>query len=462
MAFKKGQSGNLEGRPKKQSGGLAFGVSASSDVPQTPVEKTKADREKYKYKWIDFGIDNLFPNALALITRRSPIHRGIINNKTAYVIGSGFVCKDLKTLNFIENVNSNDESLKKVMKKLSKDFYTTGNCYLEFVPYEGGFNLYHIDSTKVRLSSEKKTVLIHPDWSKAKNTQDLIIEIPIYNSLKQVRSVIHFKDYELGYTNYGVPSWIAAMDSAAIGYKTNKWNISRLDNSFQLSGVVTVESDMSTEDAITLKDLLVSEMTGEGKQGKLAVVVKPLGGEGTSFTPIASSNDADWTQLHIQSTQGLIIAHNWFRSLSGLSEGVSLGNTQQIRNEYQLAINTVITNDQEFLLEEIRKVLNSNGYKADDLLVVNKSPIPITDLLDPKTLFSVDEQRALFGYEKQEGTKSVRDSLNGIQVTAMQGVATAAALSQISIDSARQILIVAFSLTAEEAAIIVPDKIITV
>ena len=48
----------------------------------------KAGNERY-WRW---GSDNLFPNALALMSRRSPTHRRIINDKADYISGKGFTC----------------------------------------------------------------------------------------------------------------------------------------------------------------------------------------------------------------------------------------------------------------------------------------------------------------------------------------------------------------------------------
>ena len=47
---------------------------------------TEAGATHY-WRW---GDDNLFPNALALMARRSTTHRRIINDKADYVSGKGF------------------------------------------------------------------------------------------------------------------------------------------------------------------------------------------------------------------------------------------------------------------------------------------------------------------------------------------------------------------------------------
>ena len=72
------------------------------------------------WKW---GSDNLFPNALALLSRRSATHRRIINDKADYISGKGFVCdRENEVLHhFIDRANDMNESLRVVMNKLAFD-----------------------------------------------------------------------------------------------------------------------------------------------------------------------------------------------------------------------------------------------------------------------------------------------------------------------------------------------------
>ena len=82
-----------------------------------------------------------------------------------------------------------------------------------------------------------------------------------------------------------------------------------------------------------------------------------------------------------------------------MSDAAQLGNTTLIRNEYGLATR-VIKNDQMFFLKRLAKVINMvTGMDASTLDFVNISPVPITDLLDPKLVLTQEEQRRAFGYE---------------------------------------------------------------
>ena len=47
-------------------------------------------------------------------------------------------------------------------------------------------------------------------------------------------------DYEPEFSFYGLPSWISGKDSIQLDFKTNRWNLARLVNSFKLSGIMVV------------------------------------------------------------------------------------------------------------------------------------------------------------------------------------------------------------------------------
>lgn len=429
--FKEGQSGNPNGRPKAVQPPtgkiISYAITnEASGVPALPTEKTKADKNvTTQYKWIQFGEDNLFPQALALITRRSPVHRSIIYWKTKFGVGDSFLCNGSpQVAEFIKNVNNKGESLRRVDRKLKFDYYTGGNAYQMFIKYKGGFNTEHVDFTTCRVKDTVKSndktpaILIHPDWEKVQSSQELITEIPLYPKFdSKGRTIFHFKDYEPQFNYYGLPCWIAAMDVAAIGWKTNKWNISRLDNSFRPSGVLLIQGNIDPEEGKKLLESLKTQKTGEGNTGKVLTILQEAGSDSaTTFTEFTTNDDGDWTRLHSQANKDLVSAHNWQKSLCNQTEAVAIGNTTLIRNEYGLAL-VAIKDDQSFFLEEWVKIFKEiGGLDASTLQYVNINPAPITDLLDPKLIMLVEEQRAAFGlpaftdaekvlFEKEQVTK---------------------------------------------------------
>ena len=104
-------------------------------------------------------------------------------------------------------------------------------------------------------------------------------------------------------------------------------------------------------------------------------VIKGDGEDNTSrFIPIESQNEGDWQALHEQATSDIVVAHSWFRSLSGLdySSGFS---SERILHEYEVALNTVILGEQAELMEPIISALTSLlGVDCSSLEIVNRPP----------------------------------------------------------------------------------------
>ena len=330
------------------------------------------------WRW---GEDNLMPEDLALMSRRSTVHRRIINDKADYISGKGFSCDETQPLiqSLISQANSNGESLRKVLNKLAFDKSLFGNAFLEVVtdPEKSFLSLYHQDASRCRVSKDSKHILLHHNWRAFRPSEAKTL--PLWPSMElqddgTMRSIVHYKDYEPQFEHYGVPPYIAGLDVSAIAYKTDRWNISRLDNSFQLSGVMMLDSEMESEqEADSL--IRAAEEKFAGKPGQVLFILRDGSQEDNSrFIPISSSNEGDWKSLHDQAVSDIVVAHSWFRSLSGLeySSGFS---SERILHEYEVALNTVILGEQDELMEPIRAIMEHLlQVDASSLEIVNRPP----------------------------------------------------------------------------------------
>jgi hypothetical protein len=199
------------------------------------LSSTKVESKEF-WRW---GTDNNLPEALALLSRRSTAHRRIINDKADYISGKGFNYNPSIPLlgKMVERANGDGESLRQVLNKLAFDKSLFGNAFLEIVTDEehSFLSLHHQDATHCRVAKDSQHILLHHDWSHFRANE--AISLPLYPTFEKqsdgsLRSIIHYKDYEPMFHNYGVPQYIAGMNVSAIAYKTDRWNIARLDNSF--------------------------------------------------------------------------------------------------------------------------------------------------------------------------------------------------------------------------------------
>ena len=355
----------------------AIGVANRTD-PYISFGTTRVESDAF-WRW---GDDNLFPMALALMARRSTTHRRIINDKADYISGKGFTCDgehEPQLAAFIRRVNGQGESLRQLLSKLAFDKALFGNAFLEAVTDPGHtfLALYHQDATRCRVARDSQHILLHHDWSVFRPEEARTL--PLYPLFEEqadgtLRTMIHYKDYEPAFEHYGVPPYIAGLNVSAIAYKTDRWNISRLDNSFQLSGVMMLDSSAGNE-ADAERIVRLAERKFAGNPGQVMFVIREGGDDDNSrFIPIASQNEGDWEALHEQATADIVVAHSWFRTLSGLdySSGFS---AERILHEYEVALNTVILAEQAELTEPIRRVISELlGFDTSSLEIVNRPP----------------------------------------------------------------------------------------
>jgi hypothetical protein len=402
--FVEGKSGNPKGRPPKNKGAFYCDVISAPDLPKEYDTKTFLSLNPNN-DCIPFGKNNLFPQDIANINRNSPVHRGILNKKVSFISGVSLRCDEheKKLRDLIVSANPK-ESLHSVFSKLIHDKLHFGNSVLEIVTDErkSFVNFYHKDFTTARIGVKGDTIKLHSNWERIKNSEGDSVEIPFFPTFKKdehgfLRSVIHIKDYEAEYKYYGLPSWISALSSAVQSYKINKWNLSRIENGFNLSGVLLLEGNMSEDQCALAVKKAKEEWVGEGKQGKVMMLARNLGeGVGkvssSSFTPIQSGSDADWRQLHEQCTKDLLSAHSWTKRMSMLeSNGWS---QSDLKTEFDILLSTTISPEQGRLLLSLKKVFEYFKINSDSLTFVNKVPISITVSIDQAEVVGIIEKVA--------------------------------------------------------------------
>lgn len=338
---------------------------------------TKVVQSDKFWRW---GDDNLLPNALSLMSRRSTTHRRIINDKADYIAGKGFSFDEQQPLlrALTEQANGEGDTLRATLFRLAFDKALMGNAFLEVVTDErhSFLSLYHQDSSLCRVARDKQHIILHHNWREFRGEEAR--QLPLYPLFEKqedgtLRSMVHYKDYEPMFNHYGVPKYIAGMGVSAIAYKTDCWNNARLDNSFQLSGVMMIDATASDLEAEQIARQAQKHFAGN--PGAVMFVVREGKGEdNTRFIPVESNNEGDWSALHDQAISDIVIAHSWFRSLSGLDYSSGF-NSERILHEYEVALNTVILAEQEELMSPIKQIITSLlGINSSSLEIINRPP----------------------------------------------------------------------------------------
>tara|TARA_R110000751_G_scaffold46684_1_gene104830 strand:- start:228 stop:1556 length:1329 start_codon:yes stop_codon:yes gene_type:complete len=355
------------------------------------------DISAIRTKFIPFGTNNLFPQYLAELKRKSSTHRSVLAQKTIFTSGAKFVSNNEEISSYIQDVNADGESLRMIFKKLAADYYTFGNAYLEGVLYDGGMNLYHIDATTVRMSKNKKEAYVHPDWAKYNTMKGDLSIIPIYPEVRENRFILQFKDYEPTFSFYGLPDYVAALEHIAVDFEIGKWNHTKFKNGFQPSAIVEISGDMGEEEAKKLVEAAQRKFVGAGNNGKIMFIVKNGDTSPANVSIIKDDQEGSWIDLQRITDQNIVTAHRWQPSLSGLVSSGKMNNTgSEIRIAYDLAMTTVIKDTSDLLLNGIKTVMYRElGFLPEDLMIHYEPPISFATQIDPSKVLTINEQRRL-------------------------------------------------------------------
>jgi capsid portal protein len=388
---------------RKASGRLKFDI-----VNLAPMPDIKERQHNLTSKEIyEFGEDNLFPQYLAELKRKSSTHRAILSQKATYTAGSKITTINAKLQDYINEVNPSGQSLRNLFRLVVDDFYTFGNAYIEFVEYDGGVNMYHVDSTMVRVGKNMEKVFINPDWTHYDIKDKKVRTLPMFPNFRNGRSVLMFKDYESGFQRYGIPDYIAAAESGSIeiDYLIQKYNRSKFENGFMPSAIIEIDGSMSDSEAEELISLAQDKLTGEDNNGKILFLVKDGVGAGGGANVQILKDDKDGSFMEYQelTRNNIVTAHRWQPALSGIVSSGKMNNTgSEIRISYDLVMRTVIQDTIEQVFKPMRDALGKVlKIDASSLEVQFESPIGFAADIDITKIADVNELRALIGLEER-------------------------------------------------------------
>ncbi|MEI6175192.1 MAG: hypothetical protein WCR01_15715 [Bacteroidota bacterium] len=339
--------------------------------------------------FVPFGIDNALPRQLIKLAREVPVHRAILNSKTNYILGQGVQSSDPATAAFLQLPNNHKELFSVTLKKLCFDYLTFGNCFYELVTNKkrSFVFVYHQDASRVRLHTDGKQALIHPNWDLFRGNGDKHLKsISLFPEFSAgddglLHSIVHIKDYEPEFSWYGIPSYFAGIRNVIISGLTNIWNQTRLESSFASPGMLVIPGVNSEADATALNTTMAGYFGALGtNSGKIVIqfMSDPAPGAAVGevkFVPFSRDNEAHWLDLHTQSELSLITIHNWFPSLTPYSDMKSSFESGRILNEYEVAMATVIKPIQQVFHQSLQTALAACGLQLKDFEFINSPPV---------------------------------------------------------------------------------------
>lgn len=208
-------------------------------------------REKKGSGYIEFGERNDYPGYLLSLYNKSAKHNAIVRGKVNYIIGNGWATKDADPAAeaFINKVNSFDESLNDLTRKVDIDIEVFGGAYLEVIWSEFGGQLTeigHIDYTKIRSNKDNTSFWYKQDWNDRKEKE---IVLPAFNTQnRQGKQILYIKEYRPGLETYALPGYIGALNYIESDIEVSRHVLGNAQTGFSASKLITLPNGEPTPD----------------------------------------------------------------------------------------------------------------------------------------------------------------------------------------------------------------------
>ena len=424
MSRKKSQL-NVNVKPSKKA---SNSFTISNGVTQLPeyTDKQKVITKR-GIKIVSTTANNLFPQIISKIAKESSTLKAVINSFAEYVSSGDIIAPD-SFLDKIYNDLNADYDWTELARRVSKDRRTFGYGFIQEVRIGKEVFVYHIDASKVRfleyLGSAPEAVAISKDWNDNKIEPVEVSLYPNYTQIdnKKVR-IIPMVDYESGSFDYPFPMWSGAFYDAQVESFIGQYNANQFENGITLSSILMFDlGDITSEEDLRSKKYkLEQEIKGTtgGRSGKALIVPKSGDVEAPEYVTYPMEKDGSWKELQSMVENNIVKACSWFRSLAGLESAGSLGNNQQLRNEWELA-ERQIRNEQDKIMGALMMAFEGTIYDVKDIAFNNQSPMnvinevaAITTLLQNRDQIGVNSITSILvamGMNIDEAKKIANDS----------------------------------------------------
>jgi phage portal protein BeeE len=246
---------------------------------------------------------------------------------------------------------------------------------------------------------------------------------PMTEAPKGEHSIIHIKETHADFKYWGTPSYLAGKLAAQSEYKINKFNNSQLDNGFMPSGIVQFFGNTTQDKAKLIIDKFRESYTGTGNNSRLVAQFIADPTNAAKFTQLTQAYEGQFLEMFDLAQRQIIIAHEWSPALAGMTIAGQLGNTQQLKVEFEVTKNTVIKHYQDILKNQwFKPILKTAGafmgfnWSSLSLQVLPMALIGLLEELNASEVMTEEEKRAELGLtqeiEIEEPTNNVTDANN--------------------------------------------------
>ena len=343
-----------------------FQLGAETDLPVI--------KENRNNEWVDYGLDNLYPEYLKDMYNTSPTHNAIVKTKAQMVVGEGWEIND-------ELLDEKGKiAVRQIIGQIWKDAYVIsldfqifGAIALEVIWSLDGQRIVEvnrIDPAKLRSGKFENGSI--DEWFYKRNWADRreeAVEICSFDegNLEDKRQLLYYPGQKVTNEYYGEPTYLAAMDWVALESQVGLYYKSLIENGFNPSILVKFYRKPGTQEE---RDDVVSGLKrtfgGVKRAGKAMVMFSDGKELAPDVSPIDIQNvDKQFVAIAEQISQKILTGERATTpELFGLAVPGQLG-SGDFETKVKCFNKFVVEPDQRAFEYVVNKLLMTNGYMVD-------------------------------------------------------------------------------------------------
>ena len=384
--------------------------------------------------WIYYGERNDYPNYLLRLYNNSAKHNAIVTGKVDYICGNGWSVKaedemqKAKAYGMINQVNSSEESLNELTKKLTTDMTIFGGYYLQVIWTKATgeiAELYHVDYYKVRTNFDNSEFYVSDNWIKNDNVNPRpdYEAFPAFDPNNRTGSqILYFKEYRAGANTYSLPDYRGAISYIELDISIGEYHLNTINNGMFSSKLINLNGGkVSQEEEDRIERQFKDKFSGSKNAGKFMLAFNDSKENEPSIVDLSGTELDKHFDLLNKTVQTEIFSGHKVSSpmLFGIKTEGQLGGRSEMREAYELFQNTYVNTKQRNLEETINYLYKFNDLSA--LLELRKTePINFefseAIISANMTQEEIREKLGLNPIEKKEsqGSQDIINSLNSL------------------------------------------------
>jgi hypothetical protein len=392
--------------------------------------------------YIYYGEKNDYPNYLLRIYNNSAKNNAIITGKVDYICGNGWTVKaedemqKAKAFGLIDRINTKQESLNELTKKLVTDLSIFGGYYLQVIWTKGTgeiAELYHVDYYKVRTNADNSEFYVSDNWIKNDNVNPRpdFETYPAFDPNNTTGTqILYFKEYRAGANTYSLPDYRGAISYIELDISIGEYHLNTINNGMFSSKLINLNGGkVSQEEEDRIERQFKDKFSGSKNAGKFMLAFNDSKENEPSIIDLSGTElDKHFDLLNKTVQQEIFTGHKVTSPmLFGVKTEGQLGGRSEMREASELFQNTYVNSKQQALEEVINYLLKFNDIIAE-LEIKKTEPIAFqfTEQIISQNM-TQDEIREKLGLppiEKIEtdNSQQVINALNSLNPTILQKV----------------------------------------